>query len=171
MHSDTDAWPGLDRDGFAPWADRLDPQMYVVTAVDGSERSGCLVGFTTQCSMEPPRMLVCLSRLNHTHEVAARAELLAVHALDSDQHPLAELFGGETGDEVDKFDRCAWRPGPAGVPLLPGCPRTLVGRILQRIPLGDHTGHLLEPIAVLTAPGDSDLTLQQVEDVQPGHDA
>jgi hypothetical protein len=25
---------------------------------------------------------------------------------------LAELFGGETGDEVDKFDRCEWRPGP-----------------------------------------------------------
>ena len=161
----------LDRDAFAPWADRLDPQMYVVTTVAGSERSGCLVGFTTQCSMEPPRVLVCLSQLNHTHGVAERAELLAVHALDSDQHPLAELFGGETGDEVDKFAQCEWHAGPDGLPLLAGVPRILVGRILERVPLGDHTGHLLEPLQVLTGSGDADLTLQQVEDIDPGHDA
>ena len=167
----TDAPRPLDRDGFAPWADRLDPQMYVVTTIGAGERSGCLVGFTTQCSMEPPRVLVCLSELNRTHGVAAEAELLAVHALDSDQHPLAELFGGETGDETDKFTECEWRPGPGGLPLLVDSPRILVGRILERIPLGDHTGHLLEPLEVLTGSGDADLTLQQAEDIDPGHDA
>ena len=45
---------------------------------------------------------------------------------------LVELFGGETGDEIDKFERCAWRPGPGGTPLLDGCPNRFVGRVLER---------------------------------------
>ena len=40
---------------------------------------------------------------------------------------LAELFGGETGDEVDKFARCAWHEGPEGVPMLDGCANRFVG--------------------------------------------
>ena len=35
-----------------------------------------------------------------------------VHFVPEEAEDLAELFGGETGDEVDKFERCAWRPGP-----------------------------------------------------------
>ena len=52
----------------------VDYPMYVVTAAvpDERERSGCLVGFATQCSMDPPRMIVCLSRTNHTYRVAQR---------------------------------------------------------------------------------------------------
>ena len=38
--------------------------MFVVTAVDANTgaRSGCLVGFVTQCSLDPMRFLVCLAR-------------------------------------------------------------------------------------------------------------
>src|SRR5207248_6722269 len=41
-------------------------------------------------------------------------------------HPMfvvtaAALFGARTGDEVDKFTRCRWTSGPAGVPLLDDC--------------------------------------------------
>ena len=36
----------------------LDQPSYVVTAADGDERAGCLVGFATQCSIEPPRFAV-----------------------------------------------------------------------------------------------------------------
>ncbi|WP_255360521.1 flavin reductase, partial [Frankia sp. EI5c] len=41
------------------------PMAVVTTAVDG-ERSGCLVGFHTQCGIDPPRYLVCISHNNHT---------------------------------------------------------------------------------------------------------
>lgn len=148
----------------------LDYPMFVVTTTDGSELAGCLVGFATQTSIDPPRLLVCLSRANRTLQVAAGADLLAVHVLDEREHPLAELFGGQTGEETDKFARCAWRPGPGGVPLLTECPRYVVGRILSRIPLGDHVGHLLEPVTV--AGGDAEpLTFEDVQDVEPGHPA
>jgi flavin reductase (DIM6/NTAB) family NADH-FMN oxidoreductase RutF len=160
----------LGRREFDRFTEALDYPMFVVTTTDGTERSGCLVGFTTQTGIDPPRFLVCLSDKNHTMQVAQGAELLAVHQLAEEQHDLAELFGAETGDEVDKFARCSWRPGPGGVPLLDDCPRRVVGRIIEHVTLGDHVGFLLEPVGVEAA-GDADpLTLQDVADVEPGHD-
>lgn len=163
---------------FGVFTAGLDYPMFVVTTTDGVERSGCLVGFTTQTSIDPPRFLVCLSEKNHTFRVAAGADLLAVHALAADQRPLAELFGAETGDEVDKFAECAWTAGPGGVPLLEECPRRLVGRVLARLPLGDHVGFLLEPVEADENPRArraedpaQALTLEDVTDLEPGHEA
>ena len=160
----------MDTDGFDAFVDGLDYPMFVVTTAGGRDRAGCLVGFTTQASIDPPRMLVCLSVANRTYRVARKAELLAVHGLDPVQQELAELFGGATGDDVDKFARCRWTSGPQGVPLLDDCPRRFVGRIVDTHELGDHVGFLLEPVEV-EASGDADtLTLQDVADVEPGHD-
>lgn len=44
--------------------DRLNPDMYVVTATAGDERAGCLVGFASQCSIRPVRFVVWLSKVN-----------------------------------------------------------------------------------------------------------
>jgi len=92
----------------------LDYPMFIVTARDGRELAGCLIGFATQTSIHPPRMLVCLSRENRTTRVARRSPALAVHLVPADRLDLAELFGGETGDDVDKFSRCAWDEGRRG---------------------------------------------------------
>lgn len=157
---------------FDDFVEGLDYPVFVVTAYDGRARAGCLVGFATQVSIDPPRLLVCLSEANRTLRVARGAELLAVHVLGADDHAIAELFGGETGDEVDKLDRVRWHPGPGGVPVLDDLPRVLVGRVLERMPFGDHVGHLLEPLAEHDADGGSDvLALSDVEDVEPGHPA
>ena len=160
----------LGRDEFDRFVEALDYPMFVVTTTDGTERSGCLVGFTTQTGIDPPRFLVCLSDKNHTMRVAERAEVIAVHLLARDQHDLAELFGSASGDEVDKFAQCSWEPGPAGVPLLDACERRVVGRVLERVPLGDHVGFLLEPVEVEAAETAEPLTLQDVADVEPGHE-
>lgn len=160
----------LTSEQFDPFVDGLDTPLYVVTTTDGTERSGCLVGFATQTSIDPPRFLVCLSERNHTLRVALGAELLGVHRLDEDEHGLAELFGGETGDRTDKFTRCSWEPGPSGVPLLAGT-TYVVGRILEHRPLGDHVGFLLEPVALGGGQPEDPLTLTDVEDIEPGHSA
>src|SRR5918994_1284699 len=89
----------------------LDSPIFIVTAYAGGEPSGCLVGFATQASIDPSRFLVCLSHTNRTYRVGRDADLLGVHFVPEEQAALAELFGGETGDEVDKFERCAWSEG------------------------------------------------------------
>ena len=94
-----------------------------------------------------------------------------MHVVDSDDEDIAKLFGGETGDEVDKFAQCSWRPGPDGVPLLEDCPRVVVGRILGRHKYGDHVGHLLEPIEVEAEGSQESLGFEDVKDLDPGHEA
>jgi flavin reductase (DIM6/NTAB) family NADH-FMN oxidoreductase RutF len=93
----------------------------------------------------------------------------------TDRRDLAELFGGETGDELDKFERCEWSEGPEGVPLLDACPVRYVGRVIERIALGDHTGLVLEaagaPGPSPEAPGQTPLRLSEAERIEPGHEA
>ena len=148
----------------------LDYPMLIVTAAGEGERSGCLVGFAAQCSIDPQRLMVWISKENHTARVAAAAAL-AVHFPARDQVSLAALFGSETGDEVDKFSRCRWHPGPGGLPILEECERWLVGTILERIDTGDHTGYLLDPMAAETGPWAGQLCFQAVRDLEPGHPA
>ena len=159
-------------DGFDRFVAQLDHAVVIVTARDrAGERSGCLVGFATQCSMDPPRLLVCLSKVNHTFGVAHDTDLLAVHAIPRDVGDLARLFAEETGDAVDKFARCAWRDGPEGVPLLDACADVLVGRVVQRTDVGDHVAHVLEPRLVEGPAAAEVLRFHDVASFHPGHPA
>jgi flavin reductase (DIM6/NTAB) family NADH-FMN oxidoreductase RutF len=159
-----------DLTGLAGLMTELDYPMVVVTTSAGDERSGCLVGFFSQCSVHPPRLAVFLSVTNRTFGVAERASHLAVHVLHADQRELAELFGTTTGDETDKFDRCGWSPGPGGVPVLDDSPSWVVGRVIDRRSTGDHVLHVLEPVAAehRRQPLDQ-LGFQAVLDLDPGH--
>ncbi|MFF7355918.1 MULTISPECIES: flavin reductase family protein [Streptomyces] len=130
-------------DGFFS---RLDPDMCVVTAMADGERAGCLVGFASQCSIRPPRFTVWLSKANHTYRVARAAQHLAVHLLTRDQRDLAELFGGRTGDETDKFAHLAWAEGHGGAVVLRDAAAWFVGTILHRTDGGDHVGFVLDPV-------------------------
>ena len=143
--------------------------MLVVTAATGERVSGCLVGFHSQCSIAPLRYLVLISVTNRTYRVAERAEHLGVHLLASDQHWLAELFGGQTSDEIDKLGHCAWDAGAGGAPLLEDVVHRFVGRIVDRVPVGDHVGFVLDPVE---AHGTGELTplgFRDVLDIEPGH--
>jgi len=86
----------------------LEYPMFIVTARAGDEPLGCLIGFATQLSIDPPRFLIGLSHKNRTFRRGGDSDVFGVHAVPDDAAELAELFGGETGDEVDKFARVAW---------------------------------------------------------------
>ena len=153
----------------------VDPAMVIVTTVSAEHRSGCLVGFHSQAGMEPDALAVWLSEANHTFRVAATADVFAVHFLRLD-HPgdrrLAELFGTTSGDDIDKFTRCEWTPGPDGVPILTGCLSWIVGRkhaLLQTS--ADHACLVLDPIECHDGGQFSPLRLSSVQDLEPGHDA
>lgn len=153
---------------FAHLVKSLDYPLYVVTtAVDG-EPTGCLIGFASQCSIHPPRFLACISKKNHTFHLAGRAEVIAVHVVDEDNKTLAELFGGVSGDEADKFAQVGWRY-VEGVPVLDDCKRWFIAAVRERVDLGDHMGHLLEPMRVQLAANGGQLTYQQARDIEPGH--
>lgn len=158
-------------DTFEHLVGRLDYPLFVATTRGtGGERAGCLVGFATQASIHPQRFLVCVSDKNRTYRVLQGADALALHVVPEDAHEVVELFGGETADEVDKFERCAWREGPEGLPILDRCPSWFAARILERHPVGDHVAHLVEPFAAEAAYDGKPFPFTGAKHVDPGHE-
>ncbi len=170
--ADHDVLPGSE--AFEQVVALLDYPMFVVTTRVGDQRAGCLVGFSSQVSINPSRFLVGLSKKNHTYRVAADgATHLAVHLLAKEHKELARLFGSETGDRVDKFSRCDWWEGarrPADPrrrrgmvrrarsgAVRPGRPRRAPDRAGGRGAAPEQFGDLV--------------TFADVKDLEPGHEA
>ena len=159
-------------DAFEAIAKGFDPPLVIVTTAAGDQRAGCVVGFHSQCSIDPLRYAVWLSKANLTYRVALLATHVAVHVPVAGDKELVELFGGTTGDEVDKFARCEWTAGPGGVPLLAACPNRIV---LERVSLhddgGDHVCCVGEPVHAETTGELDPMRLSMAGDIEPGHDA
>jgi flavin reductase (DIM6/NTAB) family NADH-FMN oxidoreductase RutF len=159
------------QEAFEALVGELDYPMLVVTAAAEGEPAGCLVGFASQAAIDPPRFLVCLSDKNRTFRAAREAEVLGVHFLGAADDDLARLFGGETGDEVDKFSHVSWKAGPDGAPLLDRCPNRFAGRVLDRRPVGDHVAFLLEPVLAEHGGELGQFEFHRAKRIDPGHEA
>ncbi len=163
----------MEKDSFEQLVGMLDYTMFVVTTRADGHPSGCLVGFASQTSIRPQRFLAGLSKKNHTAAVAAQSDHLAVHVFERSQLGLVRLFGGQTGDRVDKFARCSWHLGPQGMPILDDAAAWFVGKTVERLDFGDHVGYLLEPVSGATNQrGDVQLvSFSDTADMEPGHEA
>ncbi len=135
---------GADTQAFETIMAGIDLPSYVVTTAAGGERAGCLVGFATRCSIDPPRFGVWLSKLNRTYRLAQAGNTLVVHPLRDGDGDLARRFGGDTGDEVDKFTDIEWRPGPDGCPVIQRLD-WFAGSIVDRVDTGDHVAFVVAP--------------------------
>jgi flavin reductase (DIM6/NTAB) family NADH-FMN oxidoreductase RutF len=161
-----------DLEAFHSLVAGIDYPMFVVTAGSGRQSSGCLVGFLTQASIDPPRLMVMISKANHTYRVAAASSELVVHFLHEGNLDLARLYGEETGDQLDKLTRSGWEAVPdVEPPVLRGTRGWVAGRIVSRVDAGDHVGHVMtvERARVDGPPGQ--LGFHAVRDFQPGHPA
>ena len=157
---------------LAAFFERIDYPFYVVTVrSEAAEMSGCLAGFVTQCSIDPPNFLVCVSKVNHTLAVAERSSGMGLHLLGSDQVDLARLFGEESGDQVDKFASVDWRLGPTGAPLLVDSAVSMEGQILGHFSVGDHEAFLMRAVRSVAGGHPGLLTLRNAPPLKPGHPA
>jgi flavin reductase (DIM6/NTAB) family NADH-FMN oxidoreductase RutF len=149
----------------------LDNAMAVVTAASGDERAGCLIGFHAQSGIDPERYCVWLSKANHTYRIGLRSPHLGVHFLTADDRALAELFGTQTGDEVDKFAGLRVEQGPDGVPVLVDCAHRMVVRRTTLVDEGgDHVCVATEIVDVESPGPFRPLRLSDVVDLVPGHE-
>jgi flavin reductase (DIM6/NTAB) family NADH-FMN oxidoreductase RutF len=158
-------------EAFDRIAGTFDTPVVIVTTRAGDEMDGCLVSFSTQCSIDPVHYLVCLSTANRTYEIARRASTLVVHMLHDDERDrsLARLFGEQTAREVDKLAECDWEPGPEGVPVIRSCD-WFGGAIVGRADLGDHVGFAIDvQFGRAVRTGDRYLGLADVRDFVAGN--
>ncbi len=157
-----------DSSAFGRLVDDLDYPMFVVSAASGDDVDGCLVGFTSQCSIDPPRFAVFLSKRNRTYELAREARTLVVHRVRAGRHDLAEHFGGVTEkDDPGKLAEWPWVPGPDGAPVIEGCD-WFAGRVEGHFDAGDHVAFVLAPFAGEYR-GEGQLGFQDARDIEAGN--
>lgn len=147
------------------------PSMVIVTARAGDELDACLVGFHSQCSIDPLRYAVWLSAANRTTDIARNASALRVHWIAAHRRDLAELAGGQSLDRhPDKMAQLRWRDAGDGTVLLDGANGSIAGPIVHRHDDGDHVCFVIEPFDATPAT-DPVLRYTDVRHIAPGHDA
>jgi flavin reductase (DIM6/NTAB) family NADH-FMN oxidoreductase RutF len=147
--------------------------MIAVTVVHDGVIDGSLVGFHCQCSIAPQRYAVWLSDKNRTSKLAQRAEYLAVHSLSASARELAVHLGTVTLDEhPDKMESIPLAHDQAtGAAVLEGADGWFIGRVIERIPAGDHTCFVIEPVSGHAPTDTPRLRFQDVADLDAGHEA
>ncbi|MBM9507486.1 flavin reductase family protein [Actinacidiphila acididurans] len=137
--------PGLDPGLFRSVFRRHAAGVAVITAAG----PGGPVGFTatslTSVAAEPPLLSFGISLGASSWPVLARADHVGVHILGDHQEELAAVFARSGADRFGPGT--AWTTGPYGVPLLDAVPAWLVGRVLHRVPAGDHRIVIAQAVA------------------------
>ncbi|GAA3398466.1 flavin reductase family protein [Streptomyces roseoviridis] len=115
------------------------------------------VGFTAtslnSVAADPPLLSFGVGTGSSSWPVLAEAEHVGVHILGEHQQELAGTFARSGADRFAEPTR--WSPGPEGVPVLDGVLAWLVGRVVARVPAGDHRIVIAEVVAGDPAgPGD-----------------
>ena len=153
--------------------DRADPPLYVVTTAAAGERAGCVVGFATQASIDPPRFLVAISKANRTWQRRPRPRATSRCICSGASGLMSSTCSAARPVTRSTSSNSAIGPrATAGVPLLDGAAAWFVGRVIERFDFGDHVGHLLQPVRGGTATTSPDaVTLHDADDLSPGHPA
>lgn len=144
----------------------------VITTTADGRRHGTTASAVTSLALEPPMLLVCMSRESATGVAMARAGAFAVNILGEDHGELAIRFARK-GD--DKFEGVAIADGECGQPLLADAIAHVECRITEQVAAGTHVVFIAEVEAATARVGAPPLAyyrgrfgrLEIAEDVPP----
>ncbi|MBD0840568.1 MULTISPECIES: flavin reductase family protein [unclassified Streptomyces] len=116
----------------------------VITASGASGPVGFTATSLTSVSAEPPMLSFGIGTGSSSWPAVERAGHVGVHILGEHQRELAATFARSGADRFGPPTE--WREGPEGVPVLDGVLAWLVGRVVARVPAGDHRIVLAEVV-------------------------
>jgi len=116
----------------------------VITAAGAAGPVGFTATSLTSVAAEPPLLSFGISLGSSCWPTVAEAPFVGVHILGEHQEELAGLFA-RSG--ADRFGTTGWSRGPHDVPVLDGVAAWLVGRVVGRVPAGDHRIVVAEAVA------------------------
>jgi flavin reductase (DIM6/NTAB) family NADH-FMN oxidoreductase RutF len=111
----------------------------IVTTVAGNERAGMTVSSFTSVSLEPPTVLVCLSKEAYAHVLVQRSGVFAISILSAGQEALSNRFAGLDPTITDRFAGLELSTAETGSPLLSGAIAWLDCVVVNRLETGTHT--------------------------------
>lgn len=87
---------------------KLSYGLFVLTTREGEQDNGCIINTAIQAASEPNQMSVCVSKLNHTHDMIQRTGVFNVSVLSQRAgFDLFKHFGFQSGRDVNKFETFA----------------------------------------------------------------
>jgi flavin reductase (DIM6/NTAB) family NADH-FMN oxidoreductase RutF len=122
----------------------------IVTTEHGGVDYGLTVASFASLSLNPPLVLVCISKSSSSHEPIALSQKFGVSILGSDQAEISGRFAARGGD---KFAGLPIRRGELGVPLVGNALATLECRVHQHVVGGDHSIFIGEVVDTQTREG------------------
>jgi flavin reductase (DIM6/NTAB) family NADH-FMN oxidoreductase RutF len=111
----------------------------VTTSDEQGERYGMLATSVTSVTMEPPMLLVCVSRSAHVHPTLMARKSMCINVLLDEQASLVRAFSSSLPHE-ERFANAAWDKHPTfDLPYLPDAQALFFCEIDQVIEAGTHS--------------------------------
>lgn len=112
----------------------------VITAGQGTERSGLVVTSGVSLSAEPPQVLFCLNRDSSTWPLIDRHRCFGWSSLGAAHQDTAERFAGFGGIAgADRYQGAEWFTAETGAPLLVGAAVALDCEVVEMIDRASHS--------------------------------
>jgi flavin reductase (DIM6/NTAB) family NADH-FMN oxidoreductase RutF len=133
-------------DAFSKIFDRLDRELWVITARAGERCTGLVATYVSSVSLVPElsRVTIALAKHHFTHELIEASGAFCMHLVDEDQIDWVWRFGIPSGRDVVKLCGLAISTGAGGSPILSGALGWVDCRVEARMDTGDRTVYLAE---------------------------
>jgi flavin reductase (DIM6/NTAB) family NADH-FMN oxidoreductase RutF len=117
---------------------RMFPQgVTVVTTILNGTPGGITVSAFTSISLNPPLIMVAISKDSAFHDVLIKSKIFAVNLLSKNDKEISERFAGKYGN--DKFNNINYKIGKLGAPILNDALAVLECNTWRTYDGGDHT--------------------------------
>ncbi|MDI6694785.1 MAG: flavin reductase family protein [Anaerolineales bacterium] len=136
------------REGMRQWATGVT----IVTSLDEGWKHGMTVSSFTSISLDPPLVLVSLSRQARTHALVEKSGVFGVTILNDQQEMVSDRFAGRMSEDEDRFVGLEIFTLITGAPFLAGGLAFFDCRVEAAYEVGDHTLFLGEVIASRAEP-------------------
>lgn len=126
----------------------VDPQLWVVTAQQGTSRGGMIATFVTKASIvtDCPRFLVGIAKQHHTWGLVEASGALGLHLIPQSHLDWVVQLGGRSGrdNQGDKLEGLSVTTLATGSPILTEAVAGFDCRVESRLDTGDRTVYLLD---------------------------
>ena len=114
--------------------------LYVVTSNDGKKDNGLIVNTVSQVTDTPNRIAVTINKANYSHHVIKQTGIMNVNCLSTEApFSVFEVFGFQSGRNVDKFADCTPLRSDNGLVFLPRYINSFMSlKVEQYVDLGTH---------------------------------
>jgi flavin reductase (DIM6/NTAB) family NADH-FMN oxidoreductase RutF/rubredoxin len=93
--------------------------LYMISSKDEKRISGYIANTAFQVTAEPPQIAISCHKDNTSAGVIERSKVFSISVLEKDTDAgLIGLFGYQSGNEEEKFDRVNYKIGETGAPVI-----------------------------------------------------